>query len=163
MAVNHKQTCSSTCHVRIFTQRLRHLCWYVCQCKNGLRRWKIGFLKQSMYGTRDAASKWVHAWLEHLSWGCQLGLSSKNLLRHEGHRVSGMTHCDDFVVTGPTNRLADLKNKNLQECTHSKHMSPVTGRQKASKRANRRLHWLKVRSGGSARSQACCCAGENWS
>ena len=28
-----------------------------------------------------------------------------------GHRVSGMTHGDNFVVTGPTGQLADLRNK----------------------------------------------------
>ena len=40
----------------------------------------------------------------------QLGLSSKHLFRHEGHRVSGMTHGDDLVLTGPTDWLTELKN-----------------------------------------------------
>ena len=38
-------------------------------------------------------------------------LCSKNLFRHEGHRVSGTTHGDDFVVAGPTDSLAELNNK----------------------------------------------------
>ena len=46
------------------------------------------------------------------SWECQLGFSSKKLFRHEGYRVSGMSHGDDFMGTGPTDRLADLKNNN---------------------------------------------------
>ena len=47
------------------------------------------------------------------SWGHQLELRSKNLSRPEGHNVSGTTHGDDFVVTGRTDRLADLKNNNI--------------------------------------------------
>ena len=35
----------------------------------------------------------------------KLGLSPKNRFRQEGHRVSGMTHGDDFVLTEPTGRL----------------------------------------------------------
>ena len=62
---------------------------------------EIGLLRQSMHGTRNTASKWERDWQEHVkSSGDQLGLSLKKVLRHEGHRVSGMTHGDDFVVTG---------------------------------------------------------------
>ena len=68
----------------------------------------IGLLKNSMRGRRDAASKWERDWQEHIkSWWNQLGLSSKNLFRHEGRRVSGMTRGDDIGVTGPTDRLAE--------------------------------------------------------
>ena len=43
-----------------------------------------------MHGTRDAASKSesVIGKTTSKSWGCQLGLSSKKLFRHDGHRVS---------------------------------------------------------------------------
>ena len=41
---------------------------------------KVGLMKKSMYGTRDAASNWERDWQEHVqNWGFQLGLSSKNL------------------------------------------------------------------------------------
>ena len=30
--------------------------------QNGRRRWKIGWLKNNMYGTRDAASNWERDW-----------------------------------------------------------------------------------------------------
>ena len=71
----------------------------------------LGSLKKSMYGTPDAASNLERDRQEHLkSVGWQLGLSSKNLFRHEEHRVSGVTRGDDFVATRPTLRLADLKN-----------------------------------------------------
>ena len=44
---------------------------------------KIGLMKKSMYGTRDAASNWKRDWQEHVrSWGFELGLSSKNLFHH---------------------------------------------------------------------------------
>ena len=41
---------------------------------------KVGLMKKSMYGTRDAASNWERDWQEHVkTWGFQQGLSSKNL------------------------------------------------------------------------------------
>ena len=41
---------------------------------------KVGLMKKSMYGTRDAASNWERDWQENVKkWGFQLGLSSKNL------------------------------------------------------------------------------------
>ena len=40
---------------------------------------KVGLMKKSMYGTRDAASNWERDWQENVErWGFQLGLSSKN-------------------------------------------------------------------------------------
>ena len=40
---------------------------------------KVGLMKESMYGTRDAASNWERDWQENIKkWGFQLGVSSKN-------------------------------------------------------------------------------------
>ena len=36
---------------------------------------------------------------------------SKNLFHHKNNLLSGMTHGDDFVVTGPTSKLIELKKK----------------------------------------------------
>ena len=67
---------------------------------------KVGLMKKSMYGTRDAASNWECAWQKNVKkWGFQLGVSSKNLFHHKENRVSGLTHGDDFVLTGPTKML----------------------------------------------------------
>ena len=67
----------------------------------GVDAGKIGLMKKSMCGTRDAASNWERDSQEYVkSWSFQLGVSWKNLFRHEGHLVSGMAHGDDFVVTG---------------------------------------------------------------
>ena len=64
---------------------------------------KIGLMKKSMYGTRDADSNWERDWQEHVkSYSFQLGLSSKNLFHRGRNRASGITHGDDFVLTGPT-------------------------------------------------------------
>ena len=60
-------------------------------------------MMKSMYSTRDAESNWECDWQENVKkWGFQLGLSSKNLFHHREHQVSGLTHGDDFVLTGPT-------------------------------------------------------------
>ena len=88
--------------------------------------------RKSMYGTRDAASKWKCDWQEHIkSWEYQLGLSSKNLLRHDEHRVSGLTQGEDFVVTGSTDRLTEFENKMTGACP-TKTNSSQLGQQKAS-------------------------------
>ena len=60
-------------------------------------------MKNSMFGTRDAASNWERDWQEDVrNWGFPLGPSSKDLFHHRESRVSGLTHVDDFVLTGPT-------------------------------------------------------------
>ena len=71
---------------------------------------KVGLMKKSMYGTRDAASNWERDWQGHVQeWGFQLGLSSKNWFHHKEDRVSGLTHGDDFVLTGPTEKLMEVE------------------------------------------------------
>ena len=71
---------------------------------------KVGLMKKSMYGARDAASNWERDWQEHVrNWGFQLGLNSKNLFHHKENRVSGLTYGDDFVLTGPTEKLMEFE------------------------------------------------------
>ena len=95
---------------------------------------KIGRMKKSMYGTEDAASNWERDWQEHVkSWGLQLGLSSKSLFHRGRNQVSGMTHGDDFVFTGPTKRLTELRTRS-RVCIQSRQKSSVTGHQRAPKR-----------------------------
>ena len=66
-------------------------------------------MKKSMCGTRDAASNWERDWQER--WSFQLRLSSKNLFHQDRSQVSGTTHGDDFVLTGPRKRLTEFENK----------------------------------------------------
>ena len=52
--------------------------------RTGTDAGKVGLMKRSMYGTRDAASNWERDWQEHVrNWGFQLGLSSKNLFHQK--------------------------------------------------------------------------------
>ena len=102
---------------------------------------KIGLMRKSMYGTRDAASNWERDWQEHVkSWGFRLGLSSKNLFHHVENRVSGLTHGDDFVLTGPTKRLMEFENK-MTSVYPIKPKIISFGSPKSIKTLNRRLHW----------------------
>ena len=51
---------------------------------------KVGLMKKSMKGTRDAARNWERDWQEHVKkLGFQMGLSSKNMFHHKENRVSG--------------------------------------------------------------------------
>ena len=98
-------------------------------------------MKKSMYGTRDAASNWERDWQENVEkWGFQLGLSSKNLFHHKEHQVSGLTHGDDLVLTGPTKRLMEFKKEMTKVYpTEAKIIS--FGSPESIKTLNRRLHW----------------------
>ena len=93
-----------------------------------------------MHGTRDAASNWDRDWQEHVKkWGFQLGLSSKNLFHHKENRVSGLTHGDDFVLTGPTKRLTEFETE-MTSVYPMKAKIISLGSPKSIKTLNRRLH-----------------------
>ena len=102
---------------------------------------KVGLMKKSMYGTRDAASNWERDWQEHVRiLGFQLGLSSKNLFHHKENRVSGLTHGDDFVFTRPTKKLMEFERK-MTSVYPIKAKIIGDGSTKSIKTLNRRLHW----------------------
>ena len=114
---------------------------------------RTGLMKKSMYGTRDAASNWERDWQERVkSYGFQLGLSSKNLFHHGRNRVSGMTHGDDFVLTGPTKRFTEFENK-MTGVYPIKAKVISCGSSESIQTLNRRLHWRRRANGLSARSQ----------
>ena len=95
---------------------------------------KIGLLKKTMYGTRDAACDRDRDWQEHLeNRGCELGRSSRNLFRTSKKKTSGLTHGDDFVVTGTKGSLLELM-KQLESVYPSKQASSGQVRQRASNR-----------------------------
>ena len=60
------QSCTSTCHVHTFMQKLEDLYWYDYQwrteCAPTLGH--FGLLNKSVYGTRDAARNWERDWRE---------------------------------------------------------------------------------------------------
>ena len=77
--------------------------------------------------------------------GFQLGLSSKNLFHHKENRVSGLTHGDDFVLTGPTKRLTEFENE-MTSVYPIKAKIISLGSPKSIKTLNRRLHWERKES-----------------
>ena len=94
-------------------------------------------------GTRDAASNWERDWQGHVKyWGFQLGPSSKNLFHHKENRVSGLTHGDDFVFSGPTKKLMEFERK-MTSVYPIKAKIISYGSPKSIKTLNRRLHWGK--------------------
>ena len=97
---------------------------------------KIGLLKKGMYGTRDAARNWERGCQELKSWGYQLGLSSNN---HKVHRVSGMAHGDEFVLTEPMDRLTELNKMTGVYPIKPKFVS--YGSTESIKALSKRLHW----------------------
>ena len=87
---------------------------------SGKDKGKIGLLKKSMYGTRDAASDWERDWQGHLAnSGYELVRKSRNLFHNKKGKTLGLTHGDDFVVTGTKERLLELK-KQLESVYHIK-------------------------------------------
>ena len=96
-----------------------------------------------MYGTRDAASNWERDWQEHVkNWGFQMGPSSKKTCFTTENRVSGLTHGDDFVLTGPTKKLMEFERKTTS--IHPIKAKIISyGSPKSIQTLNRRLHWGK--------------------
>ena len=105
---------------------------------------KIGLLKKKVCmadGTQQAIGS-VSGKGTSKSWGYQLGLSSKNLFCQERNQVSGMTHGDDFVLTGSTERLTEFENTMTGVyAIKAKHTS--YGSTASIKALNRRFRWGK--------------------
>ena len=72
--------------------------------------------------------------------GIPIGISSKNLFHHKEDRVSGLTHGDDFVLTGPTEKLMEVERK-MTSVYPIKPKIISYGSSKSIKTLNRRLHW----------------------
>ena len=146
IAANHKETFSimhidvSRAHFHAKAQR-PVLIRLPMEDRMGTDAGKVGLMKKSMYGKRDAASNWERDCQEHVkNWGFQLGLSSENLFHHKENRVSGLTHGDDFVLTGPTKKLMEFERKMTSVYPIKANISGY-GSPKSIKTLNRRLHW----------------------
>ena len=146
IAANRKETFSimhidvSRANFHVKAQR-RVLIRLPVEDKIGTVAGRIGSMKKSMCGTRDAASNCERDLQEHVKdWGFRLGLSSKNLFRHKDDGISGLTHGDDFVLTGPTKRLMEFENK-MTSVYPIKAKIIGHGSSKSIKTLDRRLHW----------------------
>ena len=60
---------------------------------------KCGLLQRCMYGTRDAAQRWLETWTAQIATvDCHVGVANPSLFRSESGDTRGMCHGDDFVV-----------------------------------------------------------------
>lgn len=67
---------------------------------------KVGLLKKSLYGTRDAPSNWEHAIkLVFEACGFTQGLSNPCIYFHEERRLYANVHGDDFTIVGEFEQL----------------------------------------------------------
>ncbi|CAE7420072.1 RE2, partial [Symbiodinium sp. CCMP2592] len=67
---------------------------------------KVGLLKRSLYGTRDAPSNWEHAIKKVMTdLGFKQGVSNPCLYFHPEHGLRCNVHGDDFTVVGGYNKL----------------------------------------------------------
>ena len=67
---------------------------------------KVGLLKRSLYGTRDAPSNWEHAIKKVMTdLGFVQGVSNPCLYFHELHDLRCNVHGDDFTVVGGYDKL----------------------------------------------------------
>ena len=116
IAASHKRT-FSIMHIHVsrahFHAKVQRLVLVRLQVEDrvGRRCWENWTVEQKHVWYTGRCEQWCH-WQEHVKkWGFRLGLSSKNLSYQERHQVSGMTHGDDFVITGPTARLKEFESK----------------------------------------------------
>ena len=145
IAANHKETFSfmhidvSRAYFHAKAQR-PVLILLLVEDRKGTDAGKVGLMKKSMYGTRDAASNWERDWQEHVrNWRFQFGLGSKKLFHHKENRLSGLTHGDNFVLTGPTKTLTEFENETTSVYS-IKAKIVGHGSPKSIKTLNRRLH-----------------------
>ena len=63
---------------------------------------KVGHLKMSLYGTRDAAMNWQEEVAKEMSkWGFRRGRYNPCLYYNAGTGLMTLVHGDDFVSVGP--------------------------------------------------------------
>ena len=111
---------------------------------SGRDRGEIGLLKKSMHGARDAASNWERDWQGHLE---KLEIRAraqfkKSVSHHNKTRdISGLTHGDDFVVTGSNGSLLELMKQLVSVVYPIKASIIGAGSAKSIKALNRRMCW----------------------
>lgn len=74
---------------------------------------KVGLLRKSLYGTRDAALNWADAYSDVLfsKLGFEKGTRSPCNFVHHSRRLKLVVHGDDFVIEGPVVELKLLKDQ----------------------------------------------------
>ena len=84
-----------------------------------------GRLNKAMYGTRDAAQNWEHAYAEYMEEiGFRRGIASSCVFWHEERELRVVVHGDDFTVLGWELQL-DWLRKNMYERFENKHRGRI--------------------------------------
>ena len=73
---------------------------------------KVGHLKMSLYGTRDAAMNWQEEVAKEMSkWGFRRGRYNPCLYYNAETGLMTLVHGDDFVSVGPRKSAEDFKKQ----------------------------------------------------
>ena len=79
------------------------------------RRDVVGFLLQSLYGTRDAAMNWQEEVRKEMkAWGFKQGVYNPCLYTHPHWKLKVMVHGDDFVTVGKPKNV-EIFEKQISE------------------------------------------------
>ena len=77
---------------------------------------RVGRVKLSLYGTRDAALNWAAAYTRYLlSLGFEQGRASRCNFQHKSRGIRLTVHGDDFLVVADAKQLAWLDVKLRQQ------------------------------------------------
>ena len=75
-----------------------------------VRHDKVGHLRMSLYGTRDASYNWQEEVAKEMEgWGFRQGKYNPCLYFHEGRRLRTFLHEDDFATVGTIENVTWLK------------------------------------------------------
>ena len=104
----------------------------------------FGKLMKAMYGTRDAAQNWEHAYINFLKRaGFVNGVASPCVFHHEERDVRIVVHGDDFTVLGPETQLNWFREeiKRRFEVKFRGRLGPEDKDEKAIRILNRVVTW----------------------
>ena len=103
-----------------------------------------GKLVKALYGTRDAAQNWEHAYIEFLETvGFRVGTASPCVFFHEDRGIRLVVHGDDFTVLGSGTELDWFREKikNRFEGKFRGRLGPANGDDKSIRILNRVVTW----------------------
>ena len=105
-----------------------------------------GKLIRAMYGTRDAAQNWEHAYNEFMeNCGFKRGIASPCVYWHQERGIRAVIHGDDFTMLGWEKDL-DWFRKQIQERFEVKvkgRLGPWKNDQKSMRILNRIVEWTE--------------------
>ena len=149
----HSQSCTSTCHVHMFTQRLRDLCWYLSQSETG---WTptlengTGAKEHVQHTGRSAIGSVIG---KNIS---KVGDISWTSARRICFDMTASSYRNDIwrrLRARATGRIWETK---LQGSIQPKQMSSVTGQRRASR------HWTKAYTGESGADSSSTWRDRRW-